>query len=261
MKRTIVIAFIIFAILCVLFSSCTRRVLKLHAFAEEMLDCLEITQSYIISLNYDSIKQYDITIQVTVEDINLYLSRLIGTENPIEELSDDFVQTNTSFKNVDEYLDYIRTYIFLFKEQELYETHKNNFVNDMISSSVFSINSEDVVKYGAYIAKTYEDVAVSVGLSLEDYYSQQMFSKDAFFNRCYLEAEYEIKRFLIVGALAEIHSISITNEEIETEFQKYGYDDSYIADNPDKAIFIKYNLLETKTIQTLIYGKMISNQN
>ncbi len=107
MKRTIVIAFIIFAILCVLFSSCTRRVLKLHAFAEEMLDCLEITQSYIISLNYDSIKQYDITIQVTVEDINLYLSRLIGTENPIEELSDDFVQTNTSFKNVDEYLDYI----------------------------------------------------------------------------------------------------------------------------------------------------------
>lgn len=74
----------------------------------------------------------------------------------------------------------------------------------------------------------------------------------------YNEAEHDIKQYIIVGALAERYSITVTDEELCDEYDKYGYDDAYIEENKERISYINYLLLETKTLQTILYGEMLT---
>lgn len=71
--------------------------------------------------------RYDNNITVTENDIISYLTQLLDDPNPLEKLNDEFVVKNTSYSNVEEYLDYVNRYLYLIKQNELYLSHKTDF--------------------------------------------------------------------------------------------------------------------------------------
>ena len=223
-----------------------------------MLRYLDVTQSFLIKLGDIPDNQYDNNVTVTESDIISYLTPLLDNANPLESLNDEFVINNTSYQNVNEYLNYVNKYLYLVKQNELYFSHKTDFINSIINSSVFSLNEEDILRHSAYIVKSYEQMAQSFNMSLEEYYSAQNYSKDQFYTMCYNEAEHDIKQYIIVGTLAERYSITITDEELCAEYQKYAYDDVFIEENKERISYINYLFLETKTLQTILYGGMLT---
>ena len=238
-------------------TSCSHEQ-QIHIYAKDMLQYLDATQSRLIKIGNIPNNRYDNNITVTENDIISYLTQLLDDPNPLEKLNDEFVVKNTSYSNVEEYLDYVNRYLYLIKQNELYLSHKTDFLNSVISSSVFSLNEEDILRHSAYIVKSYEQIAQSFNVSLEEYYSAYNYSKEQFYTRCYNEAEHDIKQYIIVGALAERYSITVTDEELCDEYEKYGYDDAYIEENKERISYINYLLLETKTLQTILCGEMLT---
>ncbi len=238
-------------------TSCSHEQ-QIHIYAKDMLQYLDVTQSYLVKVGNIPDNRYDNNVTVTENDVISYLTPLLDDTNPLESLNDEFVVNNTSYSNVEEYLDYVNKYLYLIKQNELYLSHKTDFLNSVISSSVFSLNEEDILRHSAYIVKSYEQIAQSFNMSLEEYYSAQNYSKDQFYTQCYNEAEHDIKQYIIVGTLAERYSITVTDDELCDEYKKYGYDDAFIEENKERISYINYLFLETKTLQTILYGEMLT---
>lgn len=254
-KSIILVSIIV--IVCILLSSCSTSC-PIDNYTKAMLQTLDINQSQIIRLGDLPQKTYNSEVTVTEKEITEYLSDILDSDKPYTVISDDFVKENTEYDTVNEYLEYVKIYLYMAKQNEQYMEHKKEFLDEIIQNSTFDILDDEVIIYSVYIAESYENLAKSFNMTLQEYYKTNGMTKDEFFSLCYNEALYEIKQYLVIGALIEKNSINVTNSELQKEYERYGYDDEYISENPEKIVYINYHYIETKTLQTLLYGFTIT---
>lgn len=219
-----------------------------------MLSSIGIHNSSVKSIANIPNKTYSYEVEITNDDVQAYISDILEANDGGMELTDEFVLTHTEYKSVNEFINYIETYVKMSKQHQNYLNHKKEFLNYLVKKSVFNIDENEIVEYALTIIESYETDAKVLNMSLEDYYNSMLMSEDDFFNKCYSDAEYEIKTYLIVGALSEKYHISITEDDLNIEFKKYGYDEDYLEKNKDTIKYVKYHCLEEKTLRYLLYG-------
>lgn len=202
-------------------------------------------------------KTYTMNIQVPKDDEN---KEYAGKEEKIEyrvnkiqymlqpKLTDKFVQKNYGLKTVEEFYEYEKECIAKEKETELLNQKKAAIIEELIEKSSFDTDNNFVLDYAEVVYHEYENMATGYGNSIEefikDFFNENL---DEFYERCCNEAENEIKRFLVIGAVADKINVVISDKDIEE------YGNLKIDDLDDKNIIsYKYEVLEEKVWNYLI---------
>ncbi len=102
------------------------------------------------------------------------------------------------------------------------------------------------------MVEQYEKMAYLYNMSLEQYYEKLLgITKQEFYEKCLNEGEKQIKKYLIIGAVAKKEDIVITNDEWESE----KIDKKIEIQDNNAVIYAKYQLLEKKVLNYLYNTK------
>ena len=94
-----------------------------------------------------------------------------------------------------------------------YDCDKNT-IKEIVDKTKYSIDKNQVVDYSKKIVENYEYIAYMYGLTLEEYYTEELgISKSEFFEKCYQEGVYDTEYFLVIGAIACKEKIEISSDE------------------------------------------------
>ncbi len=134
-----------------------------------------------------------------------------------EDDTADFLKQQ-NFSSFSDFYDYL----FKLKRDELtYESfveEKDAFFNAAFDKCTFSISEEDLKKCSLQTVIKHKESAESLDMPLDAYYTEMLniTDEDAFFVMCTKSASYEIKKYLVIGALASREKIYVSDEAFDT---------------------------------------------
>lgn len=206
-------------------------------------------------------KTYIINIQVPKDDENKnYAGKIEVIKYQVNEihymfqpkLTDKFVQKNYGLKSVEAFYEYKKEHIIKEKELEQINQKREDIIQELIEKSSFNLDRNFILNYAEVIYYEYKDMAAGYGRSIEefvrDFFNENM---DQFYERCCNEAEKEIKRFLVIGAIANEINAVVSNKDIEKKYENLDVDTLSDSD----ITMYKYQLLEEKVLDYLVEGK------
>ncbi len=129
-----------------------------------------------------------------------------------EDTADFLAQQN--FSSFSDFYDYL----FEIKQAELtYENfvkEKDAFFKAAFDKCTFSISKEDLKNCSLQTVIKHKEAAKSLDMPLDAYYNDilNITDEDAFFVMCTKSASYEIKKYLVIGALASGEKICVSDE-------------------------------------------------
>lgn len=114
------------------------------------------------------------------------------------------------------------------------------------SASEFDLSREQIVAYatGMSISATTDYVLYS-NLSLDEYLARYRgISASDFFEDCYLQAKYEVEYFLTIGALAEKHGITVSEEDVDIWCSQNDISRETLSE--EELCYLHYHVIEEK---------------
>lgn len=203
-------------------------------------------------------KTYMINVQVPKDDENKeFAGKMENIKYQVKEiyymfrpkLTDKFIQKNYGLKNVQEFYEYKKQHIIEEKEKELINQGREDIIEELIEKSTFNMDRNHTIDYAEVIYNEYKDMAIGYGCSIEefikDFFGENL---EEFYERCCNEAEKEIKRFLVIGAIANKINIAVSDEDVERKFKDINIDDL----SKNDFVMYKYQVLEEKVLNYLI---------
>lgn len=186
---------------------------------------------------------YNKDAQIEIEILGiLEYKQLPETENHLFE---------NNFKSFSDYYNYL--FEIKLNEYEYEEKIQSNhlFFEEIIKNCEFEIAEEDLQNYTMKIVEEYDQVAQSFNLTIEEYFEDVLeLTEEEFFLSCTDDAEYEIKRCLIVGALAEYFDLDIMRDNSLSKFcLEKGIT---LNENEKEDVIIKYYCLENELLKRFI---------
>lgn len=129
---------------------------------------------------------------------------------------------------------------------------REDIIQELIEKSLFNLDRNFILNYAEVVYYEYKDMAIGYGSSIEefvrDFFNENM---DQFYERCCNEAEKEIKRFLVIGAIANEINVVVSDKDIEKKYENLDVDTLSDSD----ITMYKYQLLEEKVLDYLVEGK------
>lgn len=182
-------------------------------------------------------KMDDATVKVEITEVCTYKVQ----EGATSTLGDSY----GSFSEYYSHLYTMNTEAIWF--EKIYEI-KNTAINELVKSSSFSLDYDEIEAASYETVLSYEATANSYGMVLEEYYTDILQkNEDGFFQMCVEETQEMIKRFLVVGAVSEKYNIMVT----EDEFAQYIDTNGINPENESDLLYAKYQYLENKMLLTL----------
>ncbi|MGN0383902.1 MAG: hypothetical protein ACI4DS_06500 [Eubacterium sp.] len=163
----------------------------------------------------------------------------------ISRSDDDYIKSQLGFNSFDDYYNDLYNTEYNMYNFEQYSAQKTAFISNIINESIFDINDDDIVSYSKDMIKEYQGTESIV---TEDFEINNI----SFFEMVSDDAQYDIKKCLIIGAMAEKNNITLSDDIIQKAFQEYGYEETEEADYDSRA-YIYYNILENVVVQKLMY--------
>lgn len=159
----------------------------------------------IIPQNSDKEDSYDFNI--TIESINYFQTY---------ELDDEFVKNNFGLANVDEFYHKCKCDLLSEKNKHNKENAEKELLNQIADNSSIYVNRDELLQYSLTIVEDYEQLADIHNMGLEDYVKGVLGLNDidSFYDMCYKEAEQEIKRYIVIGAIFEEQEWEVTETDI-----------------------------------------------
>ncbi len=143
--------------------------------------------------------------------------------------------------------DYVETIIYEEKKSKSEIEMKNDFIQYVLEKSKYELDESAIEKYAATNITYYQNCAFANGLTMEQYANQY----EDFYGQMYEEAEYNVKAFLLIGAIASKENIEVTQSQFENVCQEYNYSEKYLKEHPEIEIYIYYSLLEANVFDFL----------
>ena len=170
---------------------------------EKALIGRKIGEAFKISSNIPNLGTCELNI--TVKSINYFVTYT---------LTDEFVKEKFNINTVEEYYRYCKKLIQEQKlEEEKLKREKELFLS-IIDICKFTIDKNEIAKYSMRYVDESEKLAEIYDLTLEEYVENVLGkSLDKFYQECYNQGEYEVKAYLVVGAVFADLDISITEEQ------------------------------------------------
>lgn len=122
-----------------------------------------------------------------------------------------------NFANLEDFY----AYLFNMKVGEQ-DFEKNAFIKDAfikfaLEQCTFTIANDDLKEYSYKILEEHIQSAESLGLTLDEYYTNVLsLTENDFFRSCAYTAEYEIQKCLLIGALSHHFNIKVNNDYFDS---------------------------------------------
>lgn len=124
--------------------------------------------------------------------------------------------------------------------------------NKLMDTSDFYIDMNEVAEYSLNIVDNYESIAYMYGLDLQNYYEQILEeNEDTFYQQCYEEGCFDVKKILLVGHIAEKEGIIITEADEKRFCEENNCDFENLKEDEILHVYVNYCILEQKVIQTI----------
>lgn len=124
------------------------------------------------------------------------------------------------------------------------------------SEAYIDIIDEELIEKESEINETYSLISdlISTNSSLSEIYA------GAYMNNDKLVVLLTESQAYFTAILNEnnISTQNVSFELVDYSYS-YGYDEDYVNENPEKIIYVDYYYIETKTLQTLLYGFTITS--
>lgn len=248
----IIVGVIVIILVCVYILNSYFKEISIGSEVSRMLEHEGLENCRIVKLgNYKEFYHEVDEITISKEDIDNYIEQELMNERVLEEITDTDKAICDKFNvdSVQEAYEYVKNLLYEEKKSEQRIQMENAFVQYVVDQSKFEMDEEAVEKYAATNAIFYDNIAFSNGMTLEQYANQY----DDFYGDLYNEAEYDVKMFLVIGAIAFKENIKVDISQFEDICKKYNYSEAYLNENPEIEIYVYYNLLETKVFD-FIFG-------
>lgn len=142
--------------------------------------------------------------------------RVIAIQKYIEQkLTDKFAKKELSADGVKAYYEIARKTVFREKKSEKQNQIANSILDKVISECEFDLDTEQIAQYALRNVMLQEQLANVEDMSLEDYINENYDNKDDFYQDFFSRAEMEIKKNLLIGAMAEQMKLEISQKGLE----------------------------------------------
>lgn len=125
-------------------------------------------------------------------------------------------------------------------------------IKSIINDSSFELNSDRIIDHSIDVVNNFKKISFLNDMTLEEYINSELgFSKDEFYDYCYNCSLFDVKKILIIGAIAENEKIKISNAEIQSYLLNNDISLEDYKKDKKQRIYVKYKLLEEKVIRFL----------
>ncbi|MCD7825705.1 MAG: hypothetical protein LUH14_07090 [Clostridiaceae bacterium] len=139
------------------------------------------------------------------------------------ELTDEFVKDNFEYDSVHAFKVGLKKQLLEEKTKQVEQKCIKDMYSEIIKQSKFVLSEKEIAKY-AYqknVAETVEEAKI-YNLTLENYVDSCLESSmDEYYDNMYLQAEYEIKKALIVQSIYNRENINCSLQNRSTEDENY----------------------------------------
>ena len=138
------------------------------------------------------------------------------------ELNDEFA-VNNGYETVDALYDAMRQNIEMTKQQNAASEMEYQLLAQIIETSTFDLNQEEVDLYVEQLVTYYEDMAYNYyGVDLETYVVNALgVTLDEYYAQCEASGLFRIQETLVKRAIADAEAIEVTDEEYKTGADTY----------------------------------------
>lgn len=162
---------------------------------------------------------------------------------------DEYAAEN-GFSNAKDLKLAVENKLFAINKEDLENSSTEDFINIIIDNSKFRLNENVVVDNAVSYYYQHNSMSKIYNMNFEEYLRNVLEYKGDIYNLCYEQSEHEIKRYLVIGFLAEKLNITITSDDINNFCQINNIDFNIVTD--EQACFIKYDIIEEKVFDYLI---------
>ena len=208
------IVFVLWLVLAGCTSSQADDKIAMHPAIRKFLQEQQINKSAILSLGDYSDISYRLEVpEVTEEEIEAYEKEEADLWG-VKEFTLDFIKENFDLPSYEEYRKYCAKRVFSNKKDKDQRKCEQKILDRLVERAAFDLDQEEVANYSLEkIVEEHEDMAFCEGLPLEEYCEQELqMSLEDFFDMCYQEGEQDVKRYLVMGALAGREYGDVTEE-------------------------------------------------
>ncbi len=203
-----------------------------------------------------------ITVTKTIsKDVDM--EQLAGKEETVEmvvtkiskleqvELTDEWVQENYELENVEAFYEMLKEE-YITQEQAVAQANaKEKLLQEVLKACEFDINDDEVLEYALSRYNEQENNATGYGTDMETYIQDFYgMSIDDYYEKCYKEAENEIKRMLFVGAFSDKYSLNVREKDVQELIEIMGTSMDKVA-KKDYVLY-EYEVLEEEVLEQLI---------
>lgn len=241
------------SITLLLFLSCfllfyldSKSNLTIDPTIEKMLGHLDIHNCYITEItDYSDIS---ITVEfpeISDDDVQEYIEDLLKIYGQ-ESLTLDFIKEQFDIHSIDSFYEYIFERVKNRKETDIIFQTRGKLLNLLISTSTFQLDDNAVATYSLSIIKSYEEEANLYDMPLDSYISEVLnISEDEFYYMCFNDGVKYIETYLVIGAIAEKESITVSKNDVEL------YAGSTIYSDEERA-YVYYQVLYNKVYDLFV---------
>lgn len=248
---------VIFASMAALVSgicSCQKSSVQINVIVRDMLELEGLAGSQIKSLaEYQDFQFNVLSVVIEDEDIDAYINELLESAyEPGEvtvEAEEQYICALFEQEEMSGVRDEIKNILLYEKENEFFVTEQNRFFKFMSERSTFVLDEDELIQYAADQSVYYINLAFMNGMSLREYIAYSGQEEDAFYDALYRDAEADVKRYLIVGALSAMYGIEVTDAEFDEKCEEYGYTKEQLEKEDALGIYVRYFLLEEKVFK------------
>ena len=162
------------------------------------------------------------------------------------EINDSFVRTHFNYNSIEEWKTAIKNDL----EEEKKSTVWSETIDSIITECSFDLNDDCILEHTTTLAYQTAMQATLENLTLDTYIMQTMnMSKEEFYDICYKTCQKEVQEYLIIGAIATIENITVSDQEIDQYCKTQNLDKNDLHD--EEEIYLYYYVLRDK-VQNLL---------
>lgn len=181
------------------------------------------------------------------------LNYLCGEKNIIPELNDEYVQSISELKTVDEYKNFIKDELTTSNKTSFETNVRQNLINQLVANSEFKEIPEDMLKERKEELKdSYVQYAEMFSMEYKDFVEQMLqTTEDKLEKDIDMEAETSVKATLIFNAIAENEKIEVSDTDFEEYLAEQATQYGYTSANELKASLEQNKQIENSKQQCL----------
>lgn len=164
-------------------------------------------------------------------------------------LTDEFVRQEMGVSSIEEYYGACKIFILEEKVQVEKEELKESLFREIIDSCEFSLDTEEIARFSLQYVETEERIAEIYGLGLQEYIDTILQEdRSEFFQQCYENGEFEIQKYMLIGAIFDDLQYSIADGEVEAMCEQLEYDYGNIREHEYQYALVEFAIMEQKVL-------------